>query len=262
MLECSNKAISCTGCWANIRFDRCQQGGPTVDWYTIQAKFQSDNANVLLLLDCCYAAQAARNPERLVPHKVELLAAAGMGTKTAPPGPGSFTTACLREMKYLISEYGYVSISDLNTRLTKKEAKLSVTPFHVFIKSGYGDRSIRLYPKGQGSSKVVAVRFPQAALRVVVFLNDKSFPSIPEFVKQLVEDLHPDIAGLFIDEYVTGAERVQEVFSAQLPQAQKLQHQTCKVSLAQTDTQKQEQGNWGFNQYTQFGLHDIYGCCN
>ena len=219
---------------------RRRQGGPTINWSTIQEKFRSDDTNVLLFIDCCFAAQAARDPERLVPHKVELLAAAGMGTETVPPGPGSFTTACIREMRYLICEHGYISISDLNTRLTRKEACLSVTPFHVFIKSGYGDRSIRLYPCDQGSSQVVAVRHPEAALKLLVFLKEKSLPTMSEFVKQLVDDLHPDVAGIVVDEYVTGAERVQESFPDQLPKAQKRRSETWKPQLGQRYTLEQE----------------------
>ena len=143
-------------------------------------------------------------------------------------------------MKYLIREHGYISISDLNTRLTRKEANLSVTPFHVFIKSGYGDRSIRLYPCDQGFSEVVAVRRPEAALKLLVFLKEKSLPTILEFVKQLVDDLHLDVAGIVVDEYVTGAERVQKAFPDQLPKAQKRRSETWKPQLGQRDIIEQE----------------------
>ena len=217
---------------AKVSLGRCQQGGPTLNWYTIQEKFQNDDTNVLLLLDTCYAAQAARDPERIVPHKVELLAAAGMGTKTVPPGPGSFTTACIREMKYLISEHGFVSVSDLHTRLMRKEAGLSVTPFHVFIKSRYGDRSIRLHPRDQGSSQIVAAQPPRAALKLTVFLKNDSLPIFPEFGQIFDDDLRLEVSSLVVTEYVSGLERVQELFADQLPPAQKRHPETCKAPLA------------------------------
>ena len=65
--------------------------GPTVDWSIIQPKLGHVQAHVLLLLDCCFAAQAVRAGNRAIPSNVELMAASAMGVKTILPGPTSFT---------------------------------------------------------------------------------------------------------------------------------------------------------------------------
>lgn len=68
---------------------RKRRGGPTLNWYEVQPVVFAAEGDVLLVLDCCYAAQAARGRES---RTIELLAASGVKQRTPQPGDYSFTT--------------------------------------------------------------------------------------------------------------------------------------------------------------------------
>lgn len=125
---------------------RRPSGGPTVDWFEIQPLLHKCKADILLLLDCCYSAQAARGRVREDPGKCELLAACAMGLPTPPPGPASFTTALLREMKEMVRSTNQIVTSQLAHRLAQPRAKLRQTPIHNDMSRGHQGRSIRWKP--------------------------------------------------------------------------------------------------------------------
>ncbi len=115
-------------------------GPPTLDWFRIQPSLVEDaDSDVLIILDCCYAAQAARGRGL---HKVELLAASGMGCRTPGVGKFSFTRALMDQMK-LISQLanGSFTISQLHARMGKAKAGLQTTPV-LFNLSGSGESII------------------------------------------------------------------------------------------------------------------------
>lgn len=75
-----------------------------MDWFKIQETLRDAKSDLLLLLDCCYALRASRNP--LTPRSgadaavsYHLLAAASHHEETPLPGPGSFTNALLRQLQ-------------------------------------------------------------------------------------------------------------------------------------------------------------------
>lgn len=122
------------------------QGGPTVDWSIIQPKLGHARAEVLLLLDCCFAAQAARNSQdRAIPSNVELLAACAMGRKSPPPGRDSFTSHLIQQLKDLLAANGHAKISDVALGLAYRGKKYRETPVY-FSGLGHGRSTVSLEP--------------------------------------------------------------------------------------------------------------------
>ena len=119
---------------------------------------QNKLPHILILLDCCHAAQLARDAGTILSSKVELLAACAMDVDCRPPGPRSFTVACIRVMRHLLRYHPYIPMSNLATKLTRREARLLQTPVHVVIRSGFGKRPIRLYPRRIGFRSAVQKR--------------------------------------------------------------------------------------------------------
>lgn len=121
---------------------RKRSGGPTARWYLIQPTLSSSDGDVLLLLDCCHAGQAARDRSA---HKFELLAAATMNLVT--PGPTashkSFTSVLISELTALAMEPKGFLVSEIHARMVRKEAGLQQQPFHALI-AGSSFGSIRL----------------------------------------------------------------------------------------------------------------------
>ncbi|KAF3765711.1 hypothetical protein M406DRAFT_68131 [Cryphonectria parasitica EP155] len=130
----------CRSVWA--AFD---EGDPTLDWYRIQDEMRASNADILLLLDCCYAAQAARDPWR-GQGRFEILAAAAMAMKTPSPGPRSFTTTLIRGMREAVARTGFVNISDLHGHLCARQQNLWATPVHITLKSGRAPMCLKPLP--------------------------------------------------------------------------------------------------------------------
>jgi hypothetical protein len=97
----------------------------------------------LLILDCCFAAQAGRGTDRR-PGQVELIAAAAMGMKTPMPGPGSFTRTVIKEMRDARKTKENLTTLELHRRLVDRRANLVATP--VYVKLTPKPRTIKLEP--------------------------------------------------------------------------------------------------------------------
>ncbi|KAK4205081.1 hypothetical protein QBC40DRAFT_271690 [Triangularia verruculosa] len=95
-----------------------ESGGPTVDWSLIQNELAAfaPRITILLLLDCCHAAQPSKGMAARE-LKFHILAASGRREKTLSPGKGSFTAALIQEITALLAEKGVVDISTLHYRL-------------------------------------------------------------------------------------------------------------------------------------------------
>ncbi|KAG7008741.1 hypothetical protein G7Y79_00004g013250 [Physcia stellaris] len=121
------------------------EGGPTVDWSIIQPKLGHVHAHVLVLLDCCFAAQAVRASNRAIPSNVELMAASGMGVKTILPGPTSFTTRLIHLIEAELASNGFADISNISNLLAERNSGFRQTP-NRFIGL---EKTIRLEPLSQ-----------------------------------------------------------------------------------------------------------------
>ncbi|KAL8662735.1 MAG: hypothetical protein Q9202_004427 [Teloschistes flavicans] len=148
------------------------QGGPTVDWSIIQPKLGHAKAEVLLLLDCCFAAQAARNSQnRAIPPNLELLAACAMGRKSPPPGPESFTSHVIRQLRDSLAATGSAKISDLALSLVHRNNKYRETPIH-FSGLGRGRSTVSLEPLRANPTDIGHFKRETAWLTLKVTLRD------------------------------------------------------------------------------------------
>jgi hypothetical protein len=101
-----------------------QASSAMLRWSDLQTKLDMHTSEILLLLDCCYAAQAARGSRSPIPRNVELLVACGMNTKTPIPGPRSFTSLLIEEMDDALRSDGFVKISTLHKNMASRHSKL------------------------------------------------------------------------------------------------------------------------------------------
>ena len=109
--------------------------GGEVRWSDIQPKLAHARGDVLLILDCCYGAQAARNriEEHLIPANVELLAACGMNNQTEPAGPTSFTTMLIKEMEASLDVNEHATVSLLHARLLQGDRGMAESSIRIAL---------------------------------------------------------------------------------------------------------------------------------
>ncbi|KAL8920334.1 MAG: hypothetical protein Q9208_006305 [Pyrenodesmia sp. 3 TL-2023] len=151
---------------------RQRKGGPTLNWYEVQPVVFAAEGDVLLVLDCCYAAQAARGRES---RTIELLAASGVKQRTPPPGDSPFTAVLMKVMKRMLQKAGHVVVHKLYEELFKEtdpHEELFEQPFHFFIAEGGG--SIVLKPRQKpGALDQTQNAWPSALLSLTVSLSQK-----------------------------------------------------------------------------------------
>src|SRR5438045_3312343 len=108
---------------------------PTVGWHTMQSLLKNAPCDVLILLDCCYAACAARGE---IDATKELLAACGREVSDR-----SFTRNLMRKLRSFGSQP--FRVSELFDRLMKDRKRLMNTPVYYPL-SGRDKPSIRIAP--------------------------------------------------------------------------------------------------------------------
>ena len=129
-------------------------------------------AEILLLLDCCFAAQAARaNQNRAIPANVELVAACAMGVKTRPPGPHSFTTHLIKALRASVESTGSAKISDIVNILGYRDSECRETPVY-FSGLRAGRSTVCLEPFDANPASVLDAKREAAWLTLKVSLRD------------------------------------------------------------------------------------------
>ena len=147
-------------------------GGPTVNWSSIQPKLADVKGDILLLLDYCFAAQAARaNQSRAIPPNVELLAASAMRVKTLLPGPQSFTRLLIKHIRAALDSAGFAKVSDIANALAHRGSGYIQTPIRF---SGLDDSksTIRLEPFDTNPANRIQARREAAWLTLRVSLRE------------------------------------------------------------------------------------------
>lgn len=109
--------------------------GIEVNWSNAQRVLLGTGIDVLVILDCCFAASAGRCATT---QKAEVLAACGLNNRTPLPGKYSFTAKLLPVLRKALrqSENKAVTTSTLHSLLTKKEAGLQQTPILISLITG------------------------------------------------------------------------------------------------------------------------------
>ncbi|KAI8625883.1 hypothetical protein F5Y19DRAFT_240196 [Xylariaceae sp. FL1651] len=132
-----------------------REGDPTLQWYRIQDQLddlKTQDTDILLILDCCFAAQAAR-AHKTFGGRFEILAASAMGMETPAPGDTSFTAILLKEITSQLQMNGSIVVKDLHGIIVNRKSELWATPVHTTLRAG--QRPIRLEPLSQLSQSSV-----------------------------------------------------------------------------------------------------------
>ena len=166
-------------------------------------------ADVLLILDCCYAAQAARARDGT--RKFDILAAAPMHGYTPLPGPRSFTKAVMTVTRTLMAERGHVPVHTLHERLCRREVGLTQTPVTV-IK---GPRSVTLLPLDphtsmQGSARSTIPRHP------TVTSDREKDPqeSLVPVASWLTQEVPPSVSSITVERVIESTKGVSQAVSS------------------------------------------------
>lgn len=184
------------------------KNGPTVNWSDIQPLLHNSASDFLVILDCYFGAQAARDSDsRIIPPNVELVAAAPMGCKTSGPGPRSFTTAFMKEVSSTLERDGYVEIRKVHHSLARRETKLFQTPIHF----SHGKKpTLRLEPLSPPEAIDDTLQRPQATLMLRMMLrNPLDRPLLDELILWLTCSAPRDIYGVDVTELGHRASSVQ-----------------------------------------------------
>lgn len=116
-------------------------GSPTLTWSSLQHLLENAIPHVLIILDCCFAANAARDTAEGTTK--EILAACGRENLTTGVGFRSFTSALIEELHAFRQQPFTVAM--LHSRLVTIRWRLQFTPFYALL-SEHGGNSIHLAP--------------------------------------------------------------------------------------------------------------------
>ncbi|KAL8738251.1 MAG: hypothetical protein Q9181_000931 [Wetmoreana brouardii] len=116
-----------------------RQDSPTLTWSSLQHLLETAVPHVLIILDCCYAANAARDTAEGTTK--ELLAACGRENPTLDVGIRSFTSALIEELQ-AFGETQF-TVAMLHQRLITMRWRLAFTPIYALL-SEHGGHSIEL----------------------------------------------------------------------------------------------------------------------
>ncbi|KAF5589966.1 hypothetical protein FPCIR_6595 [Fusarium pseudocircinatum] len=242
-------------------------GGPTLDWSNIQPQLFLSLGDVAIILDCCYAGQAARPHTS---HKIEFLAATDKDnwTPTGFKKWPSFTNVLMREMKLAMSNEGLLTLGALQSRMVIAEAGLKRQPFLVSLGGDVSEGPIRLTRLTNGDK--VSEPLPQAIsqsinsmyLRLCLFdpLDGSMLPSLLRWLTRdspaSVEDIQlidrvtsqaQDISkmGTYVCEVAYEQERTEVPFLSQegRTEAQKLLDELKLAVLASGDALSMRSGS-------------------
>ena len=125
-----------------------EPSSPYLSWSSLQTLLETAIPHVLIILDCCYAANAARDLADSRTTK-ELLAACSRESTTSGVGYRSYTRALIDElenMSYSRSPMKPFSAAMLHSRLMSVRWRLAYTPTYALL-SELGGSSIVLNPK-------------------------------------------------------------------------------------------------------------------
>ncbi|KAL8670440.1 MAG: hypothetical protein Q9168_005021 [Polycauliona sp. 1 TL-2023] len=115
---------------------------PTLAWSSLQHLLENAVPHVLIILDCCYAANAARDTSEGTTK--ELIAACGRENPTLGVGARSFTSALIEELQAFGAQPFTAAM--LHSRLITMRWRLAFTPVYALL-SEHGGHSIELAPQ-------------------------------------------------------------------------------------------------------------------
>ena len=118
-----------------------QPNSPCLNWSSLQPLLETAVPHVLIILDCCFAATAARDTTEGTTK--EILAACGRESPTLGVGQRSFTSALIEELQAF--DGAPFTATMLHSRLVTMRWRLAFTPIYALL-SERGGNSITICP--------------------------------------------------------------------------------------------------------------------
>ena len=131
----------CAHPFADHGHSYCQPNSPSLNWSSLQPLLETAVPHVLIILDCCFAASAARDTTEGTTK--EILAACGRESPTLGVGQRSFTSALIEEMQAF--DGAPFTATMLHSRLVTMRWRLAFTPIYALL-SERGGNSITICP--------------------------------------------------------------------------------------------------------------------
>ena len=162
---------------------------PFLNWSSLQPLLETAVPHVLIILDCCFAATAARDTTEGTTK--EILAACGRETPTHGVGLRSFTSALIEELQAF--DGAPFTTTMLHSRLVTMRWRLAFTPIYALL-SERGGNSITICPFSDGRNSIRTESRPIAELEATTQSQDgqasmamNNLPSLQPSQKQTVD---------------------------------------------------------------------------
>ncbi|KAL8848263.1 MAG: hypothetical protein Q9221_006701 [Calogaya cf. arnoldii] len=182
---------------------------PTLNWSSLQHLLETAIPHVLIILDCCYTANAARDTSEGTTK--ELLTACGRENPITGVCDRSFTSALIEELQAFGRTYSTVAM--LHSRLVTLRWRLAYTPVYALL-SEHGGHSIDFAPQpllaaaatdppalleSDASDDMMDISSPDASitadtrLNLAISIADDASCDIAQWKKWLVSDCPWDV---------------------------------------------------------------------
>jgi len=160
-----------------------QPNSPRLNWSSLQPLLETAVPHVLIILDCCFAANAARDTTEGTTK--EILAACGRENPTPAVCNRSFTSALVEEMQ----SFGDTpfTVAMLHARLITMRWRLRFTPVHALL-AEHGGNSITL-SRLQETGNLFVRQTDRPAASTTEF--DGTAPAVPDGSRSKGEQLPP-----------------------------------------------------------------------
>ena len=171
--------------YIDIHYRNRKTKSPSLNWSSLQNLLETAIPNVLIILDCCFAANAARDTGDGTTK--ELLAACSRESPTYGVGVRSFTSALVEELQ-AFGDRPFTAAM-LHSRLVTMRWRLAFTPIYALL-SEQGGNSISLcrFPKVQ----IPVINDPESAAQphstvnaLDISLQDKDPPMVGSWPSSL-----------------------------------------------------------------------------
>jgi len=201
--------ISGSNCNKIYKSLRQKTGGPELNWYEVQPTLYSWEGDLLLVLDCCHAAQAARGRENRV---IELLAASGVNRRTPPAGNYSFTSILITIMSRMLLEKDCISVTEIYDRLVRQIAadeRVQETPVRLCL-NGQGDSIVLKPKKALDRPETFCAERPLALLSLTISLSSKPDRLAVGRLQRWLKGAAPkSISSITVDKLLLRAQNIQ-----------------------------------------------------
>ncbi|KAK0716304.1 hypothetical protein B0H67DRAFT_645944 [Lasiosphaeris hirsuta] len=192
------------------------EGSPSLKWSNIQPKLKQHESDVLVLLDCCYGAQAARDNQARrrspVPPNVELLAACGMGEKTIRPGPQSFTSLLLAELRSQLDQEGYAVMALTHKNMAAKQSRLGQSAGYFPLERRGG--TIHLQPLQRNTMDAPGRRKAVASLIMEFSVSDSDRQAFEDVIEWLKINPPRSVSRVAVEDIIRSATAVYQYASS------------------------------------------------